>query len=91
MNKHWHIVLMSRKCSKGIREYKVRVVLAGARERADLPLSEWIDESIANCIALFHLLCFANRAALEAVDQPLPPRPALLIRLMLKLKISGFR
>lgn len=44
MNKHCHIVLMSRKCSKGIREYKVRVVLAGARERADLPLSEWIDE-----------------------------------------------
>jgi hypothetical protein len=31
----------------------------------------------------------ANRAALEAMDQPFPPRPALFLRLMLMTKPSG--
>ena len=40
-------------------------------------------------LLLFHLLWFANRAALEAMDQPLPPRPVLFLGLMLILKPSS--
>jgi hypothetical protein len=39
---------------------------------------------------LFDLLWFANRAMLEPMDQSLPPRPALFLRLMLILKPSRF-
>jgi hypothetical protein len=46
---------------------------------------------VAIFLLLFHLLWFANRAALEAMDQSLPPRPALFLRLMLILKPSRFR
>ena len=42
-------------------------------------------------LLLFHFRWFANGAALEAMDQSLPPRPALLLRLMLILKPSRFR
>jgi hypothetical protein len=42
-------------------------------------------------LLLFHLPWFANRAALEAMDQSLPPRPVLFLRLMLILKPSRFR
>jgi len=34
---------------------------------------------------LFFLLWLANQAALQAMDQPFPPRPALLRQLMLML------
>ena len=78
---------ISRKCSKKIREYKVLVVRSRAGESTRL--SEWINEGIANFVPLFRLLRFANRAALEAMNQLLPPRPALLIRLTLELTISG--
>jgi hypothetical protein len=42
-------------------------------------------------LLLFHLPWFASWAALEAMDQSLPPRPALFLRLMLILKPSRFR
>jgi hypothetical protein len=42
-------------------------------------------------LLLFFLLWLANRAALQAMDQPFPPRPALFLRLMLMLKPSRFK
>jgi hypothetical protein len=43
---------------------------------------------IAISYLLLHLFWFADRAALEAMDQSLPPGPALFLRLMLKLQPS---
>jgi hypothetical protein len=43
---------------------------------------------IAISYLLLHLFWFADRAALEAMDQSLPPGPALFLRLMLILQPS---
>jgi hypothetical protein len=39
-------------------------------------------------LLLFFFLWLANRAALQAMDQPFPPRPALFLRLMLMVNPS---
>ena len=49
------------------------------------------NERNRDILLLFQLLWFANRAALEAMDQSLPRRPALFLRLVLILKPSRFR
>jgi hypothetical protein len=43
------------------------------------------------CLLPFRLLCFAYRATLEAMDQSLPPRPSLFVRLVFIQKPSSFR
>jgi hypothetical protein len=46
---------------------------------------------VGKILLLFFLLWLANRAAVQAMDQPFPPRPALFLRLMLMLKPSRFK
>ena len=60
-------------------------------------IAEWLQVSrckatqLALMIIALSLRWLANRAALEAMDQLVPPRPVLFIRLMLILKPSRFR
>jgi hypothetical protein len=60
-------------------------------------IAGWLQVSLCKATQLVLMIIalllrwLANRAALEAMDQLLPPRPVLFIRLVLILKPSRFR
>jgi len=70
------------------------VSLSGARfstPTGDYARNPVVRGGVGTILLLFFLLWLANRAALQAMDQPFPPRPALFLRLMLMLTPSRFK